>query len=58
MTPLIILGFAILALLVFGIIVYSISGIFFFPINPPFTEQAATYKFRDRIKQSFYEQER
>jgi len=58
MTPIVILGIAIFILFVFGLIVYSVSGTFFFSVSPPFLQQAATYEFRDRVKQSFYEQER
>lgn len=58
MNPLTILIIALVLLAVFGLIIYGISGTFFFSISPPFMQQAATYEFRDRIKQSFYEQER
>lgn len=58
MNPLTILIIAFVLLAVFGLIIYGISGTFFFSISPPFMQQAATYEFRDRIKQSFYEQER
>lgn len=58
MNPLTILGVALVALVIFGLVIYGISGTFFFSVAPPFIEQAATYEFRDHVKQSFYEQER
>lgn len=58
MNPLTIIGIAAVALVVLAVVVYGISGTFFFSVAPPFIEQAATYEFRDHIKQSFYEQER
>ena len=58
MNPLTILGMALVLLVLFGVIIYGVSGTFFFSVAPPFIEQAATYEFRDHLKQSFYEQER
>lgn len=56
-SPLMIILLAVAILLAFGLVIYGISGTFFFSVSPPFIQQAATYEFRDRVKQSFYEQE-
>jgi hypothetical protein len=56
-SPLGLIVISLVVVVVFYFAVYGINISYLYTTAPPFLEQSATYEFRNKVKQPFYQQD-